>query len=428
MKRIKLAIIICFLFVFSCCSVNAGDGAPAVEWDRTYGAVYGQSVFPTDDGGYLIGGTTGDWPTSYRGSGSWTNHTAALIKIDASGELVWRKNYTRGHLLFAIVTSDGGYLLATSIESDFIKTDSQGNVQWTKTYAALDGASIFSFIQTRDGGYAIAGFGDHPISGVEGRLVKIDSEGNLQWNQTYGELNGVVRLRSVIETDDGYALAGTILAGSINDDMWLVKTDLEGNVEWEKRYGGQNSEGCASAVRAIDGGYLLAGYTRSFGAGDSVCFVVKTDSSGNLEWNQTYGGSGRDSCMSVVEAMDGGYVLTGFVNNTSNGQAAVVVKLSVSGELKWEKDYPGENKIQSVTVASDGGYVFVGYKGDSSNRDSEVWAVKLEPDYAHSAVDVLAWFFSADGVTITVAIVASCVTVIVVSSVIYKRRQTTNKT
>jgi hypothetical protein len=410
MKRIKLAIIICFLFVFSCCSVNAGDGAPAVEWDRTYGAINGYAVCSSDDGGYLIAGRTGDWlKYVYHGGGQWENETFLLIKTDAVGEVVWRKNYGMFFVRSAVSTSDGGYAFAGEGVANLIKTDSEGNVQWNRTYSAFDGSRIRSLIQTSDGGYAIAGFGDHPISGTEARLVKTDAEGNLQWNQTYGEPYESSEFYSIVETDDGYALAGQTTFDAAYNDYWLVKTDAYGNIQWNKNYGGTNSEHARSLLTTSDGGYVLAGEN-----GDNF-WLVKTDENGNMMWNQAYEHSG-DAFMEAVQARDGGYVLAG---------RYLVIKVNATGELEWETDFPGKN-IRHVIVSSDGGYVFAGWKGDSTLSESEVWAAKLESNHVHS-VDFSAWF-SSNWVTVTAAIVAVCVAVIVVGVVIYKRRQTTSKT
>jgi hypothetical protein len=377
-KNIFVALL-CFSLLFPFFTVKATGDTPATEWDRTYGAISGIAAFSVDDGGYAIAGTTGDWLMASRGGGSWTNETRMLIKIDAAGEVQWTRNYTRGMARSAVLTSDGGYAL--SGKDSLTKIDSQGNAEWSKTYTAFadmhtdrSDAFVSSVIQTSDGGYAIVGYGDHPISGTEGRLVKTDSNGNVQWNKTYGELNEVSYFLSVAATDNGFALAG-----SSQGDMWLVKIDSNGNVQWEEMYGGENMEECRSVVSTSDGGYLLSGYTASFGVGDEDCWAVKTDSHGNVQWERTYGTSGRDRFTSAVQARNGGYVLVG-ITDMLRDFAGVAIKLSASGELEWERSFSGDNKPESVTVASDGGYIFAGYKGDSTNRDSMVWAVKIAPD------------------------------------------------
>lgn len=372
-----------YFVILFCHTVNAIDEAPVTEWDRTYGAIYGWSVCPAGDGGYIIGGTTGDWVDA-RGGGDWTNHKFSIIKIDSAGEVVWSKNCTSGRLRSAILTSDGGYALAGSGEADLVKTDSEGNIQWNKTYVTLDDTLIYPMIQTSDGGYAILGAGSHPFYGKsEARLVKTDSTGNLQWNKTYGEPDEYDSLCSIVESDGGY-----VLMGSARDDIWLVKINSEGNVLWEKRYGGQNDESCSYAIRTVDGGYLLVGGTESYGAGDWDGWVVKTDSNGNVQWTRTYGTAGGDIFRAAAICSSGGYVLTGKTDFNSESPSAVVVKLSNSGELVWEKSFPSENSPQSVIVASDGGYIFAAYTKNTDNPECEIWAVKIAPDSSPQEPDV----------------------------------------
>jgi hypothetical protein len=358
--------------------LQAVSEAPKTEWDRTYGAITGVAVFPTDDGGCAIAGTTGTWGVAPQNDyGTWLNLTFLLIKTDAFGEVQWSRNYTRGNTQFAVLTRDGGYALAGTKEDTLIKIDTQGNVQWSKKYAIFSEAYVSSVIQTIDGGFAIVGYGYNPLYRTEPMLVKTDSNGNIQWSKTYGEPSESRIVLSIVQTiDDGFALAG-----STRGDMWFVKTDSVGDVLWETKYGGQDAEICSSVVRTTNGGYLLTGSTASFGAGDYDGWVVKTDSNGKMQWNKTYGGAGRDDFRAAAITSDGGYVLVGSTDVIKNPVAAVV-KFDAFGELEWEKNFSGENRPESVTVASDGGYFFAGLKGNSNNRESVVWAVKIAPDYS----------------------------------------------
>jgi hypothetical protein len=418
LKRNALIIVTIFLITLLLIFyviIKAASEAPATEWDRTYGAIWGVAAFSTSDGGYAIAGTTGDWLTEVPRlpGGSWTNSTFLLIKTDAVGEVQWMRNCTRGRMQSAVLTSDGGYAVVTWLDGSLTKIDSQGNVQWNKTYATFTNAYTSSVIQVIDGGFAIAGYGDHPLYGTtEARLVKTDSNGDLLWNKTYGGPNTGNFVRSIIQADDG----GYALAGSKRGDMWLAKTDSNGNFQWEEMYGdgGENLEGCSSIVRTSDGGYLLAGYTASSGAGDEDCWVVKVNSQGNVQWEKAYGTSGRDRFTSATQARTGGYVLVG-TTDILRDFAGVIIKLSSSGELEWEKSFAGDNTPESVTVASDGGYIFAGFKGDPNSRDSkvwkgdpnsrdsEVWAVKISPDSGAQETEHLYTMWIMVAVVIVVA-------------------------
>jgi len=161
--------------------------------------------------------------------------------------------------------------------------------EWNKTYGGTSNDVAWSAVQTWDGGYALAGYTESFGAGdSDFWLVKTDSSGNIQWNKTYGGTN-TDYAHSVVQTwDGGYALAGDTWSLELDDaDFWLVKTDSSGNMQWSKTYGGTNYDCVRSVVQTWDGGYALAGYTYSFGAGDSDFWLVKTDSSGNIQWNKT---------------------------------------------------------------------------------------------------------------------------------------------
>ena len=159
-----------------------------------------------------------------------------------------------------IQTNDGGYVIAGSGFANLVKTDSNGNQQWTNTY----GVWATSIVETTDGGYAIAGW-THSFGagGADACLIKTDSAGNMVWNKTYGGASDDL-VGSVVETDEGgYAIAGSSGSAGIWSDAWLIKTDGSGNHQWNKTYGGASNDHASSVVQTNDGGYAIAGYTWS---------------------------------------------------------------------------------------------------------------------------------------------------------------------
>jgi len=201
-----------------------------------------------------------------------------------------------------------------------VKTDANGNMEWNQTYRGETNELPCSLIQTSDGGYGLVGstfYSSFLTRTVHHYydvwFVKTDASGNMQWNRTYdGGANEDAFC--VIQTfDDGYAIAGyTSSFGAGGEDFWLIKTDDYGNMEWNQTYGGAEADVALSLVQTSDGGYALAGETSSFGAGDKDFWLVKVDSSGNMQGNQTYGGTGEDIAFSLVQTSDGGYAMTGF--------------------------------------------------------------------------------------------------------------------
>ncbi len=202
-------------------------------------------------------------------------------------------------------TSDGGYIVAGHTSSFggifLIKTDANGNIQWAKTYGGTDWDEAYSVQQTSDGGYIVAGrtwsFG---AGGVDIFLIKTDANGNVIWAKTYGgtDEDGASSVQQT--SDGGYIVAGyTASFGAGYDDIFLIKTDANGNVQWAKTYGGIIVDRAYSVQQTSDGGYIVAVWTNSFGAGGYDAFLVKTDASGNIQWAKTYGGTGDDWAYSV---------------------------------------------------------------------------------------------------------------------------------
>jgi len=333
-----------------------------VGWSKPYGGTSDDraySLVQTGDGGYALAGYTFSF-----GAGA---NDFWLVKTDPAGTILWSKTYGGTGNDFAnslIQTSDGGFALAGYTNSygaggDFwlVKTDSTGAMQWSKTYGGANYESAYSVVQTSDGGFALVGStGTSPLADFW--LVKTDSTGTMQWSQTYGGPYDDIAYSLVQTSDGGYALAGTS-----GGDFWLVKTDSTGAMQWSKTYGGANSDEAASLVQTGDGGYALAGYTYSFGAGLSDFWLVKTDSAGNQQWNKTYGGPNYEYGRSVVQTSDGGYALAGNTYSFGAGLSDFwLVKTDSTGAMQWSKTYGGDilDVAYSVVQTVDNSYALAG--------------------------------------------------------------------
>jgi predicted secreted protein len=218
------------------------------------------------------------------------------------------KRIVLGLLLISMFT------LALCIRSGFAVSG------WSQAYGGSGDDEFYSLVRTSDGGYALAGYTNSSgAGGYDFWLVKTDSSGTMQWNQTYGGPKDD-EAECVIQTSDGYAIAGyTNSTGAGGLDFWLVKTDSYGNMLWSRTYGGAGDEAANAVVQTSDQGYALAGWTTSFGAGGYDFWLVKTDYSGTMQWNQTYGGGGDDAGFSLVLTSDGGYALAGFTGSYGAG-------------------------------------------------------------------------------------------------------------
>lgn len=226
-----------------------------------------------------------------------------------------------------------------NFEAWLIKTDTNGSEQWNKTFA--DDEEANSVVQTPDGGYILAGKthtyrkGNRDL-GSNAFLIKTDAGGKLKWRKTFGKKEDETFTNSVHQTQDGgYILAGDRRSDDIyhldetsNFDVWLVKTDANGSERWSKTFRGAGNDEADSVQQTNDGGYILAGRF-SYSPVKWAAWLIKTDASGSEQWNETFGGIENDQINSVRQTADGGYILAGLTRSYGNGSAdAWLIKVS----------------------------------------------------------------------------------------------------
>ena len=322
---------------------------------------------------------------------------------------LWNKNYggaNNDHANDIKQTKDEGYILAGETESFgaglkdayLIKTKADGQSSWQKTFGGADDDTASSIQQTSDGGYILAGTTKSYGAGEEDAwLIKTDSSGNLSWQKTFGG-TAYDAASSVQQTSDGgYILAGTTKSyGAGEEDAWLIKTDSSGNLSWQKTFGGTAYDAASSVQQTSDGGYILSGGTDSDVSYRDV-FVVKTNSSGNPSWQKKYSGRGiEDEAFYVCQTGDSGYIIAGRTGFYQPGGAdAYIIRIDSSGNLIWDEDYGGTNNDAAICIrqARDGGFVFAGWYFHSYEYGYQAWIVKLNPD------GTFAWerFFGGEG-------------------------------
>jgi hypothetical protein len=288
-----------------------------------------------------------------------------------------------------IQTSDGGYAIAGFTQSFgagkwdvyVVKLDANGNLQWTKTIRGGGGSSL---IQTADGGYAIAGDTYSFGAGLlDVYVVKLDANGNLQWTKTIGGKKEDIGFSLVQTADGGYAIAGfTQSFGAGKWDVYVVKLDANGNLQWTKTIGGPKDDQGFSLIQTSDGGYAVAGFTKSFGAGEADVYVVKLDANGNLQWTKTIGGEYFDGGSSLIQTADGGYAIAGATQSFGAGLLDVyVVKLDAHGKPQWTKTIGTKNENltrSSIIQTSYGSYVIAGSTSSFGAGERDVYVVKLD--------------------------------------------------
>jgi uncharacterized delta-60 repeat protein len=348
-------------------------------------ADYGYSIQQTSDGGYVITGYTQSFGAGYS--------DIFVIKLDSSGNLSWAKtiggtDYESGYSIQQ--TSDGGYVItggtrgfgAGGTDVFVIKLDSSGNLSWAKTIGGTNSDYGNSIQQTSDGGYVITGYTQSFGAGNgDVFVIKLDSSGNLSWAKTIGGTNSDYGNSIQQTSDGGYVITGyTQSFGAGYSDIFVIKLDSSGNLSWARTIGGTSDDEGSSIQQTSDGGYVITGYTQSFGAGGDV-FVIKLDSSGNLSWAKTIGGTSYDYGNSIQQTSDGGYVITGYTSSFGAGSYDVfVIKLNSSGNLSWAKTIGGtsDDAGYSIQQTSDGGYVITGRTGSFGAGNYDVFVIKLD--------------------------------------------------
>ena len=358
------------------------------RWERTYGGTnydYGFSVQQTSDGGYIVVGSTESF-----GAGSYDVY---LIKTNSSGDTLWTRTYggtntDEGNSVQQ--TLDGGYIIAGTTASFgagnydvyLIKTNSSGDTLWTKTYGGPRYDYGNSVQQTSDGGYIVAGWTQSFGAGSNDVwLIKTNALGNTLWTRTYGGTSSDEGY-SVRQTQDGgYIVAGLTASFGVGSyDVWLIKTNASGDTLWTRNNGGSSDDRGYSVQQTSDSGYIITGFTRSFG--DSVqVYLIKTNILGDTLWTRTYGGTAWDEGWSVQQTSDGGYIVVGGTESFGAGSYDVyLIKTNASGDTLWTRTYGGASWDEgwSVQQASDGGYIIAGTTASFGAGVIDVYLIKTD--------------------------------------------------
>ncbi len=368
------------------------------QWDYRFGGTSGDLLFSTHstfDGGFILCGF------SYSGIGgdktqpSWGSSDYWIVKIDSIGLLQWNKRFggtNEDELYSAQQTTDGGFILGGFSRSDANGDKSQPN--WDTTF----------------------------YSSPDFWILKLDSVGNKQWDKRFGGTN-IDKLSVVQQTvDNGFMLGGSSYSGISGDrtqsnwgavgftaDYWIVKTDLMGNKQWDKRFGGDENDFLTCMRQTSDHGYILGGDSYSDTSGDKSqpnwfdpgnradYWIVKTDSIGNKQWDKRFGGYSYENLKSIDQTNDGGYILGGFSLSGISGDKTQpswgaldiwVVKIDSVGNIEWERRYGGTDaeELFNILITKDNGFLFSGesysnISGDKSENNlgiEQSWLIKTD--------------------------------------------------
>lgn len=403
------------LWVMLPCFLSA-QAPPNLVWQRALGGNkddVARSVQQTPDGGFIVAGNTrsnnGDVGSNAGGSDAW------VIKLDGSGNLEWEKTFggSGDEIAHSIqLTADGGYGLAgiKSGNAWVLKLDGDGSQVWEKTFGGNNHDAFNSITPTADGGFVAVGVKDvHILNGLKGDcwIVKLDADGNFEWEKIYGdELQDAAY--SIQQTSDGgYVVAGIrdyniYLGGSSGGGFWIFRLEGDGNLLWEKVFGGSLIDRAYSVIQTSSGGYIAAGTANIYGGDVNVGgfpnpLIVKLSADGSTDWveyltEDIFNGN----VYSVCETPSGGFMIAGGGGLPDEGDPEtggderlipnlMLIELDAGGKLLSTNSF-GSSKTDEghwISPTTDSGFVVAGYtrsnNGDvSSNRGgSDVWVVKL---------------------------------------------------
>lgn len=386
-----------------------GKNDSVITFKKTYGGELeesGQYVQKTSDGGYILIGSTHSY-----GNG---DSDVYLVKVDSRGNKLWERTYGRtsregGKCVKE--TPDGGFILVgssrdpgTGTNNMYIaKTDANGISVWEKFL--LEKSTAYSVVVTEDGGYCVLVIS--ASSEVMNRgilLLKFDSNGNEIWRKTYDKENTELGLSVIRTKDGGYAIIGRENNTPNNRAMvYLIKTDGNGELQWERSYGGTSDDEGISLRQTSDGGYIIIGRTSSYAlkletrvSGKKDMYLIKTDGEGNELWYKVFYGSAT----SIVATDDDGYVILGHMDlskkssliddlKSVNEKNTVteksdsdirIIKVDKNGDEVWSKDFGGESKEESgwIERADDGGFVIIGKIQSSDTGDYDLYFIKTD--------------------------------------------------
>ena len=445
-----------------------------ILWEKSYGGIHADYLFdaqPTADYGFILAGSSLSNKTGNKTDNNHGDLDYWIWKMTEKGELDWQKSIGgKGFDLLQSIkgTRDGGFILGGTSSSgnsfekkedckgltDFwvIKLDASGNEQWQRTIGGDGQDELLCAFQTKDGGYVLGGSSSSSPSSItnvktEGKMaesstidlygkseksrgnmdywvVKLDKQGVIEWQKTYGGRYADL-LRSMEQTtDNGYILAGysnSPLSGDKTDgnkgvgDYWIVKIDDIGAIQWQKTYGADGDDQPYVIHQTTEGGYIVGGNSNSKNALTSLggivangtdFWVLKLDAEGGVIWSKTYDFGKVDILTSLVENKDHTYLIGGYAKAESRqstvGQVAkmagvgkdkegindyIALKIDENGEEFWNKTVgsSGEDILRKLIETRDGGYLMAGTSNSNSSMDknsniggNDFWVVKLK--------------------------------------------------
>lgn len=387
-KRFSVVVFAVFLLatLVSCGKDKGTNSSNRGTWQITIGSDKtdnGYSVVAAGNGDYVLAGQT-------NGSGNG-DYDMYIVRIDSLGNVLWEATSGTANAEVARSierTPDGGFLALGrttqpgGVQGDLFitKCSGSGSILWNKSIDSGEGEDGFSVRADPNGGYLLAGSSGISIH-ANFYIVRIDEQGSQVWDRKIPVLSLGSATGTLVQATGESQIAGWGLDLSNGGwtNMILLSLDAEGNVVRSGSYGGAKDEYCNAVTRTADAGFLLVGWTTSTGAGGQDVYVVKVDADGNAVWSKSYGGAASDGASAVTATPDGGYVIAGWTESMGAGDVDLyLIKIDGDGTLLWQRTFggPDPDRAQAITVADDGGLIVVGSTQSMGAGDWDIYVVK----------------------------------------------------
>ena len=400
-RKLVLSVIVTLVW-----TVSLHAQAPDTIWTATIGGDLNDamvSVAEMPDGGFVFGG----WTNSF-GKGL---EDVWVIRTDVNGDTLWTRvfggeRFDSGHSISAV--SSGGSIVAGQTYSfghlnkaDFwlIRLDDSGDTLWTRIIGGSRHDWAEYVTETTDGGFIVAG-GTYSFGNGESDvwLVRLDSFGDTLWTRTYGG-EEIDWAESVHETSDG----GFILSGSTNRNGdrngWLIRTDINGDSLWTRSFGDTLTDSFHPVKEVSNGDFIMGGFSHRSGKGDEA-WLIRTDDSGNLLWEKTFGDNGGDRIYDIEEMADGGFMVLAWTRSFGSGEHDIwLLRTDENGEILKSKFYGGElsDVAFSFQQTHDNGLILAGFTKSNGNGQSDAWLLKITPTLPVSVIIADSVWIDSDG-------------------------------
>jgi predicted secreted protein len=374
-----------FIFTLAAAFIIAVSAAlPQAEWSRAYGGSYGDGAWSMQalEDGFILAGYT-----CSNGQGG----DLLLVRTDLQGEMLWNGVYggSGEDIGYSVhQTADLGFAVVGSTRSFglgeerlwLLKVSSNGSKMWDSTFGGFvssAGDGGWSVDQTADGGFIVAGYTrSFGAGGKDLWLIKTDAEGNELWSKTFGGPKDDVGMSVLLADDGGYIAAGrTASYGAGGDDIWLLKVNSAGLEQWNTTFGG-NKDDVGFQVIELEDGYALAGRTESASSGNRA-ILIKTDKGGKKQWEHVYQGN---TALSLQRTEDYGFIIAARIDSPNSGKDAFLIKTDSSGNLQWSMPLGGsKDEIGAAVAEIPDGYAMAGITSSFGAGAEDGWLVKISP-------------------------------------------------